>query len=70
MNSKTTAKKYFTAMWISFAVMMGIMIGGEFLGISESSALGWVLLIIANVSFLILAVSMVATIFYWVARGQ
>jgi hypothetical protein len=70
MKNQSTARKCFTAMWVSFAVMMSTMIGGEFLHISEASPIGWLFVFIGYVSFFTMGVSMIATVFYWIARRQ
>jgi hypothetical protein len=70
MRDQRTARKFFTVMWISFVVLMSTMIGGEYLHISESSPVGWLFTFIGYASFLTMGVSMIATVFYWVAKGQ
>ena len=70
MKNQTTAHRCFTVMWIAFAIFLSVAIGGEFLGDHLEARIGWLFTLIGWVSFLTAAVAMVATLFYWVARGQ
>jgi hypothetical protein len=68
-KSQTTARRCFTVMWVSFAIFLGA-ISGEFFGDYPAGWIEWILTVIGYVAFLIAAISMVATLFYWIVRGQ
>ena len=70
MSSHTTAHRCFSVTWIAFVIFLSVAIGGEFLGDTWEARLGWLFALIGWVSFLTAAVAMVATLFYWIARGQ
>jgi hypothetical protein len=70
MNTTTPARKWFTAMWISFAsliVTMGLM---ELVDPDPMSAAGFFINAFGLICVAVTGASMVACLFYWIARGQ